>query len=490
MASEDTTSPTPQGAIRFPQPPTPAQRKRLQKCYEHANVQMRQENYDYATELFTQCVLGDPGNLLYVQGFLGNLKQKYNNNKKGDKLAFMKALGAKGLVKKAAMQKDWPTLFKNGLEVLKLNPWDVGTLTTLAAACEELELHEAQLVYLRLALDADPKDPNINRICGRALGRRKLYDQAIACWHRVEQAVPGDEEAARAIASLTVEKAIEQGKYEGEGGGVKTGKAGEAGELTPEQRLLREIRRHPNETAKYIELADLYLREDQFAKAEDILKRAVEVSEGNPEIRERWEDAHLRLLRQRLAEAEKRFEETGRPEDQRAAEQLKKELFEKDLEFCKNRVERFPNNLAYKFELAVRYQLVGRHKEAIAEYQQAQADPKRKGLCMLALGQCFQAIKQYSLAMRHYELAVQEIPDRDAVNKKKALYLAGKLALGLKDLDSADRYFSTLAGMDFSYKDVSNMLDKIAQLRKNQERVAEEELPADVGEAPVEPPEL
>jgi tetratricopeptide (TPR) repeat protein len=175
----------------------------------------------------------------------------------------------------------------------------------------------------------------------------------------------------------------------------------------------------------------------------------------------------MRHLRQKLAEAEKKAEQTGREEDQQRVQELKQQLFEKDLEFCKGRVARFPTNLTFKYELAVRYQLLGRYKEAIGEYQQAQADPKRKGVCLLNLGQCFQGIKQYGLAMRHYEAAVQEIPDRDASNKKKALYLAGKLALALKDLDAGERYLTTLAGMDFSYKDVSALLDKISQLRKN-----------------------
>ena len=45
-----------------------------------------------------------------------------------------------------------------------------------------------------------------------------------------------------------------------------------------------------------------------------------------------------------------------------------------------------------------------------------------------ALGQCFQEIKQYRLAMNNYESAIHEIPDRDADNKKRALYRAGRLA--------------------------------------------------------------
>jgi len=48
----------------------------------------------------------------------------------------------------------------------------------------------------------------VNRLCGIALGKRGQFDQAIACWHRVEQAKPDDEEPKRAIASLAVEKTI------------------------------------------------------------------------------------------------------------------------------------------------------------------------------------------------------------------------------------------------------------------------------------------
>lgn len=67
--------------------------------------------------------------------------------------------------------------------------------------------------------------------------------------------------------------------------------------------------------------------------------------------------------------------------------------------------------------------------------------------------------------MRHYEQANEEIPDRDADNKKKTLYLAGKLTLFLKDLTVAERYLTTLAGLDFSYRDVAELLDKIAKLK-------------------------
>jgi tetratricopeptide (TPR) repeat protein len=136
---------------------------------------------------------------------------------------------------------------------------------------------------------------------------------------------------------------------------------------------------------------------------------------------------------------------------------------------CKNRVERYPGNLNFKYELGYQYMLNKRYAEAIQELQVAKNDPRRKGVCIMVLGQCFQHIKQYRLAMKHFEQAVQEIPDRDAENKKGALYRAGRLAMAMKDLDKAEKLLTTLAGMDFTYKDVSTLLDKIAKLRENPE---------------------
>ena len=121
----------------------------------------------------------------------------------------------KGSLKKSAYSKDSAAIIKTGLEILKLNPWDISTLVAMAEACDTLKYDEAELVYLKQALNLDPKDAEVNRKCGRTLARRGEFDQAIACWHRVEQAKPGDEEAAQAVADLAIEKTISHGGYEG-----------------------------------------------------------------------------------------------------------------------------------------------------------------------------------------------------------------------------------------------------------------------------------
>ncbi len=448
---------------------TAAKRRRLQQCFEHATKQMQQGNHDYATELLTQCVLGDPGNPQYVQTFLANLQKKYNNNKTGSTFAAFKARSERSNLKKAKAQGDWEAVLRNGLEVLKVNPWDVPALTAMADACEALHLEAVTLIYLKMALEANPNDPDVNLQSAKVLRARQQWDQAIACLHRVEKVRPDDEEIQRMIADLAVEKTIHQGRLDEEGSQGRRVPAGAKTQqqqiLSEEERLEREIAQDPKNISKYLELADLYLRDDRFDKAEEVMQRAYEASGGDPDIRDRWEDVQLRHLRYQVIMAKRRADETGSEEAKEEYKRLRRKQIAKELEYYKGLCERFPNNLTYKYELGVRYQLNGQYTEAIREFQAAKNDPRRKGACLLALGQCFQQIHQLPLAMTHYEMAIQEIPDREPQRKKEALYLAGKLAVALKDLDRAEKHLTTLAGLDFNYRDVSTLLSKVTEAK-------------------------
>lgn len=458
------------------EPIPPARRKRLQQCFEHASRQMAQDSYDYATELFSQCVVGDPANLVYWQNFLGNLQKKYKNNKTGSKLAGLKARSARSAVKKAKQQGDWDGVIKHGVEVLKINPWDVSALTIMADACEELVFEDITLVFLKNALEANPKDPDVNLQCAKVLRARAQFDQAIACLHRVEQIRPDDEEIQRLIADLAVEKTIHQGGYEdAEGGRKKIAAGSQQRTVSEEERLLREIAKEPQNIAKYVELSELYLRDEHYEKAESVLAQAFEASDGDIDVRERWEDAQLRGLRYQVMQIRKKAEETGSEETKQQWKKLRRKQLAKELELYKHRCERYPNNLAFKYDLGLRYELNGQYMEAIKEFQLAKNDPRRKGLCQLELGKCFQQIKQPRLAINHYEMAIQEIPDRDASKKKEALHLAGKLAIFLKSLGAAEKHLTALAGMDFNYKDVSALLDKVAELRDKENKGPENE---------------
>jgi tetratricopeptide (TPR) repeat protein len=444
----------------------------LQTTFEHASKNAAQGQYDYATDLLTQCVIGDPGNVIYTRAFLDNLFKKYNNNKKGSNLAGLQGLGVQGQIKKASMSKDWAGVIKSGMEMLKLNPWHVATLTQMAAACEEMHLDDCQLAYLKSALDANPKDPDVNRLCGRALARMGHYDQAISCWHRVEQAKPGDEEAQRAVADLAVEKTIMKGGYDDAETSqqVMATKAGEREgqvQLTPEQALEAAIKKNPGEITNYVELAELYGRSDKFDAAEEVLNRALAASGGELGIRERLEDTQLRRGRADLAIAERLAETEKTKEAVDLAKKKRHELNRVETDIFRSRADRYPNNLKLRYELGLRLKRAGQYSEAIQCFQSARADNKIAADVYLELGECFYHIKQYKLSLSSYGTAVETISEREIEKRKLALYRCGTLAYLMKDLDLAEKHLTDVASLDFGFKDVAKWLEKIAQARNN-----------------------
>jgi len=488
MASDEKPANPEQSAASARQPLTPAKRKRLQKIFERGSQMMSHENHDYANELLSQCVMGDPANMSYAQSFLGNLQKKYNNNKTGGKLAQLKERGARGAIKKALTKNEtkealtpseWDEVIRNCMKVLAVNPWDVPALMAMATACDGLDADETELYFLNAALNVDSKNPETNRRCAMAMAARREFKQAIHCWHRVQQALPDDAEAKREISRLAVEQTIKAGRYEDEDGsssvsisavrnvpqgGVSKGAIHRESaprsdeDITPEDTLRQRIDQDPNELSNFFELAQLYLNKEEFDEAEKLLNKALEVSGGDPAVKSRLDDAQIRRLGKAIITAE----------DDETKEKFRQQYLEKQLEYRKGQCERYPTNLRCKFDLGAAYESTKQYTEAIREFQQAKNDSQQRGRCLLHLGRCFQQIKQYRLAISHYESAIREIPERELDDKKKALYLVGKLAFGLKDLDKAEEHLTHLAEIDFAHKDVSSLLDKIREIRENE----------------------
>lgn len=487
MATESQTAPL--SAPRGPAPLAPSVRHRVTKTFEHAQRCVEKGDHDYATELFTQCVSEDPGNVVFLQAFIANLHKKYKDNKKGASFAGLKVKSYRSAMAKAVQQGQWLQAFTAGCGALALNPWDIQSLLAMAAACNELHVDEAQLSYLRRALDVDGKDPVVNRQAALALQRMGQFDQAIACWHRVEQAKPHDEEAQQAISHLSVEKTIHQGGYDpallggasGGNGGItatpmsvarlskisvdEEEDARQMG-LAPEERYKEAIAKDPSVVETYFRLADLYLHEGRLDDAQKVLEQASHASGGgNLQVRERLEDLQVRRAANQIAVAQQLFDVQKTPEAKQMLDRARAVANQVELEVYAARVDRNPQNPRLQFELGQRLKRAGKTKQAITALQAARSEPKRKALVLLELGECFQKIEQYKLALAHYEQSIEAAEAADDEVRKLALYRAGVLATGLRELDRAERHLSELAGMDYGYRDVSDRLDKIASFR-------------------------
>jgi tetratricopeptide (TPR) repeat protein len=447
---------------------SPAERSRLSQCFQRG-TQNAATNVDYAIEMFSACVLGDPGNAVYLQNLLAVLKRKHGPKKSGGLGTFWPGSKAGGL-KKLATTAQWREIIKQGVGILKASPYDHGCLLAMADACGQLQLHDAQRVYLKTALDAAPADPEVNRQCAKFLADHGEFDQAIACWVRVSNVKGLAEEAQQEIAKLQVEKTIVAGHglVGRSGGPAKQPAAGQAAEQTDRVSILkRAIQEKPAEIDAYLELADVLERDATVEEAEAVLAQALAASGNDLKVREHMEDRQLRWARHRVHVAEKRLEAENTPAHQKTLEKLRAAQIKHEVEVYSARCARYPENLTWRYELAMRLKAAGNHAEAIKHFQDVLQDARRKGAVSLELGECFQKIKQYQLAMRNYVAAVESLTDRELELRKRALYRAGVLAAGLEDREAAQKYLSTLAGLDYGYRDVAQRLDKLTSSKDN-----------------------
>jgi len=468
MANESTAAaPIPVDAASVPSTAalSPAERSRLMRCFQTGTqaLQSNQSNPDYAVDMFAACVVGDPGNAVFLQAFLGALKKKFAGRKAGSLTSFFSA-GSRAMLKKLASSAQWRDVIKQGVEIVKNNPSDHTSLLAMAEACGNLMFPDAQAFYLRAALDASPADPEVNKQCARFAANQGHFDQAIECWRRISRTKGLAEESEREIARLSVEKTIVAGQ-----GMVGRG-APKAAAAKPDEQaqtggriaeLRQAIQRNPADIESYLELADLLERDAKVDEAERVLHTALDASGNELKVREHLEDRQIRWAKHKVLIAEKRLAADDTPDNRTAVERLRAAQLKQEIEVFASRCERYPENLTWKFELAMRLKVAGNHAEAIRNFQETMKDTRRRGAVALELGECFQKIKQYQLAMQNYQTAVEALGDREMELRKRALYRAGVLATGLEDVDAAKKYLSTLAGLDFGYRDVAQRLERL-----------------------------
>lgn len=473
------------------EPISPAKRRRLQEMYNVGKRNFENGNYKYAADMFQPCFVADPANLEYAQVFLQNLHNLYENNKKGSSGAALMGMSAKSAMKKAIGKKELRSVIKSATDLLLLNPWDVTTLLAAADALQELGATDTHLFFLKAALQTNPKDPKLNKLAALSLAKLGDFAQAIVCWHRVEEAKPGDPEALKMISQLTIERTMPREKMvdtkpaagkvsapagaasAGTGSGSGSGSSGSpksqpqaAPELSEEQQLQAKINQNPTGKSGYLQLAEYYIHHNQLKHAERALEQGLAaVGAGDLELRGKLEDVQIVRVTRQLELAERQAAADPSEENLKLLKRIKAEQNRVELGIYASRCEMSPNNDSLRFELGVRLKRAGKFTEAIENLQRAIGEGKRKAATHLELGECFQWKKIASLAKTNYLAAIEHSRDRDPDVLKLALYRAGVLASHESDWTTAERHFTELAGLDYGFRDVADRLDKLYRNR-------------------------
>jgi len=200
--------------------------------------------------------------------------------------------------------------------------------------------------------------------------------------------------------------------------------------------------------------AELWARKHQYDRALEYYDRIV-----------RTEGASDPSLERVIAETTlKKFERQSAQVDPATpdyAEQVAKINAERDayeLQECRKRVEKYPNDLQIRFEMGQLFFRAGKFSEAIQEFQKAQNNPHKRIRALNCLGQCFARRGMNDLAARTLQNALKEKVVFDD-EKKDLIYELGSVFEKMGKREEAIEQFKLIYERDSGYKDVAAKVD-------------------------------
>jgi tetratricopeptide (TPR) repeat protein len=282
------------------------------------------------------------------------------------------------------------------------------------------------------------------------------------------RAFPHDQELAQAAKDISARKTLDEGGYDALADGSGSYRdilkdKEEATALEQEQRqnktedvterLIREyegrLPGEPNNLKLLRSLAELYTSKKQFDLALSYYDRIKNSDLGSDaSLDQAIAETVVRKYDYQISQLD-----TTSPEyaDQLAALQAEKQAYQ--LNECQKRVERFPTDLGFRFELGQLFFQAGRIGEAIQEFQKAQGNPHKRIAAMSCLAQCFAKRKMFDLAARAFQNALKEKLVFDD-EKKELIYHLGCVLEDMGKKEEAFEQFKLIYEVEIGYKDV------------------------------------
>jgi Flp pilus assembly protein TadD len=459
-------------------PISPAARQAAQQCFVRGVEVCKKQDWDYAIKLLKDACKLAPDQLVYRQQLRQAAKLKFENNKKGSRMASMTTIPARGGLRSAKAQKDYYRALECCEDCLSENPWDSGILLDMAAICDELGWKEMAIWAAVSALERDVADATVNRALARLFERYDLFVKAMDCWDRVKKALPADEEADRKLKDLAASATIDKGGYEGaksftravadktktqelldeaKGGSAETRYSGQMGDLE------QKIKAKPTELGPYLQLSQILRRMGKTEQARAMMIKAKDATGGHPDALNELADIETEQLRTELAISEKRAAE--KPDDAAAQKGLAdkaRQLNEFELREYQRRVERNPTDMGLRADLGIRLARAGLYDQSIGELQKAKSAPGRKMDAAIWLGHCFLAKKNPRLAKRSFEEALATVSSGDQKTFLDLHYWVGRCCEDLGEKTEAMNHYDEVAALEYGYRDVAQRLDKLS----------------------------
>ncbi len=468
--------------------PTADQRQIAQASFVRAREAIGNGQLDYAITLLLTCCRLDPANFFYRQTLRKTQKDRYGNNLRGSRWAFITTPRWKHRMKSAKRNRDYLKALEHAEQVLCRNPWDMGTQLEMAEAFDALGLSDLAVFTLDQARQKYPKNATLNRALARLFEKRGDFQKAIVLWQLVRETNPSDVEAAHKAKDLAASETIAKGQYVEAAAGTKESPVMGRIEARANEKqdrlsrdtdpLLKRIEADPTEPSLYVHLAAIYRRHGQLERARAALQQGLGPTGNAFQLLLELMDLDLAPIRQNLEHTDaklRKFKEKPRGEDAASSAdpeefsekdllqlraKLLKEINTREIDIFRMKADRFPADLQHRIELGTRLLKADLVEEAIKELQQVRRDEKLKWKAAMLLGVCFRKRNNWRLAQRNFEEALEAVPATEEAGKKELLYQLASGCAENGDLPRALDLGHELANLDFNFKNIGKLLDE------------------------------
>ncbi len=450
--------------------------REVRLLFQKGNDALIRENYDYAVDLFNQVLQREPA-LFDARKALRAAQSKKSGGGGG---FFKKAWGsassspmvAKGQL---ALRNDPAEALHIAEQILNGDPTNSGAHRLIVDAATTLELPKTAVLSLEILHRNSPKDKNLVIQFAEALaqiGETSRAERILLEFARNNN--QRDAEIGQALKNVSARQTMNEGGYDalasGEGSYrdiLKNEK--EAVSLEQEKRVQKtedvterligeyeaRLKTEPGNMKLLRSIAELYTQKGQFERALTFYEqiKATDSGASDTTLERAIADLKVRRYESELA----KLDETS-PEYAEKSAALKAEKLNFQITDCQKRVEKFPTDLALRYEMGVLYFHAGKIGEAIQELQKAQQNPHKRIAAMNYLAQCFAKRKMYDLGAKTLQTAIKEKVVFDE-EKKDLIYNLGCVLDSMGKKEDAVEQFKQIYEVDIGYKDVAAKVD-------------------------------
>lgn len=473
--------------------PFKADPAKAEKFFNHARTSADSRQYDYAIECYISGLRFDPDNFKgYLELYEVAKRRKVNGGKPVSRSKKKPKAGEKNpidlMLHEAMCWAKDPLNYVHALKVME----------QAVAIDEKYEpLNLAEIAYwvgeVAMELCKSTKKPDKADFLKlyELYKRVGSYEKAIENCRTAIKIDPNDHDLDQVLKDLVTERTISEGGYGSgkEGGFVKAVK-------DMDEQMALENQGAITKTESVIE-ANIARRRNEFEEDRKDLDRMAKLvmalrdkkdevtdQEAIGLLEEAWQqtqqykyrvligDVRISQLRRKQHATEKALKHD--PQDTQAQARLKdlvKQRNEFELKEYKQRVENYPTDMRMRYELGVRYFVDKQINEAIAQFQQAQGDPKYKATSYGYLGRCFLLMDYLDEAVTALGQAIEAHGDSGDKLGLELQYLlmdalerSAKESKSLEQAKEAQKTASQILQKDINYRDIRDRMSQLKQL--------------------------